>query len=263
MTTPIAENVIQPLRDELDNHPLYAAIQGVDALRTFMVHHVYSVWDFMSVAKHLQAIVAPAGFPWVPVSDGNVRRFINEMVLGEECDEAMPGTDGGYTSHFELYCQAMEEIGADTGPVFAFVDRVRRQGVEAALALPSVPAPARAFTTTTFRFLTGGKPHEAAAALALGREHIIPDMFRAILERSGIGRQDAPTFHYYLERHIHLDEGSHGPLSLRLLNGLCHDEQEREEAVVAAREAVRARVQFWDGVLAALGAEPAAAAGSG
>jgi hypothetical protein len=151
----------------------------------------------------------------------------------------------------------MEEIGADTVPVLAFVDTVRRQGVEAALALPSVPAPSRVFTTTTFGFLTGGKPHEAAAALALGREHIIPDMFRAILERSGISRQEAPSFHYYLERHIHLDEGSHGPLSLRLLNGLCHDEREREEAVVAAREAVQARLRFWDGVLEALEGRPA------
>ena len=79
-----------------------------------------------------------------------------------------------------------------------------------------------------------------------------PLFARAILERSGIARQDAPTFHYYLERHIHLDEGSHGPLSLRLLNGLCHSEQEREEAVAAAREAVQARVRFWDGVLEAL-----------
>ena len=252
MTAPIDEDIIQSLREALDHHPIYATIRGLDELRTFMEHHVYSVWDFMSVAKHLQAIVAPAGFPWVPVGDGNVRRFINEMVLGEECDEAMPGSGGGYTSHFELYCQAMEEIGADSGPVLTFVDTVRRQGVEAALALSSVPAPSRTFTTTTFRFLTSGKPHEAAAALALGREHIIPDMFRAILERSGIGRQDAPTFHYYLERHIHLDEGSHGPLSMRLLNGLCHDDREREEAVAAAREAVQARVTFWDGVLEAL-----------
>ncbi|BCO31213.1 hypothetical protein TspCOW1_13160 [Thiohalobacter sp. COW1] len=252
MTTPIAEDIIQSLRNDLDQHPVYAAIQGLDELRVFMEHHVYSVWDFMSVAKHLQAVVAPAGFPWVPVGDGDVRRFINEMVLGEECDEAMPGSGVGHTSHFELYCQAMEEIGADTGPILVFVDAVRQQGVDAALALPSVPSPSRVFTTTTFRFLRSGKPHEAAAALALGREHIIPDMFRAILERSGIGRRDAPIFHYYLERHIHLDEGSHGPLSLRLLNGLCHSDDEREEAVVAAREAVQARLAFWDGVLAAL-----------
>ncbi|MAT66589.1 MAG: heme oxygenase [Gammaproteobacteria bacterium] len=252
MTMPIAEDIIQSLRNDLNQHPVYAAIQGLDELRVFMEHHVYSVWDFMSVVKHLQAVVAPDGFPWVPLGDGDVRRFINEMVLGEECDEAMPGSGAGYTSHFELYCQAMEEIGADSGPMLAFVDTVRQQGVDAALALSSVPSPSRDFTTTTFRFLTSGKPHEAAAALALGREHIIPDMFRAILERSGIGRQDAPIFHYYLERHIHLDEGSHGPLSLRLLNGLCRSEDERREAIAAARAAVQARLNLWDGVLAAL-----------
>lgn len=255
MTTPIAEDVIQSLRAELDRHPLYAAIQDIGELRAFMEHHVFSVWDFMSVVKYLQGVVAPAGSPWVPVGDGSVRRFINELVLEEESDETLDGN--GYTSHFELYCQGMEEIGADTGPVRAFVACVRRDGIEAALALPDVPAPARAFTTTTFGFLQGDKPHRAAAALALGREHIIPDMFRAILERSGIDKRDAPTFHYYLERHIHLDEGAHAPLSLRLLNGLCRNEQEREEAVAAAREAVQARVSFWDGVLAALENQPA------
>jgi hypothetical protein len=63
----------------------------------------------------------------------------------------------------------------------------------------------------------------------------------------------APTFHYYLNRHIHLDEDFHAPLSLRLLNSLCGgDKVKQEEAVQAAERAVEARVAFWDGVLAAI-----------
>ena len=74
--------------------------------------------------------------------------------------------------------------------------------------------------------------HPWAAALALGREHIIPCMFRALLDRIGITEQDAPAFHYYLKRHIHLDEDFHAPLSLRLLEALCDSRQERLDELV-------------------------------
>ncbi|MEJ2396722.1 MAG: DUF3050 domain-containing protein, partial [Gammaproteobacteria bacterium] len=59
--------------------------------------------------------------------------------------------------------------------------------------------------------------------------------------------------HFYLNRHIHLDEDFHAPLSLSLLNGLCAgDEVKLQEAITAAKEAVEARIVFWDGVLAAI-----------
>jgi hypothetical protein len=63
----------------------------------------------------------------------------------------------------------------------------------------------------------------------------------------------APIFYFYLNRHIHLDEGFHAPLSLRLLNGLCAgDENKIEESIDAARKAVTARLAFWDSVLETL-----------
>jgi hypothetical protein len=65
--------------------------------------------------------------------------------------------------------------------------------------------------------------------------------------------KEAPIFHFYLNRHIHLDEDFHAPLSLRLLNGLCAGDAQRiDEAVEAANVAVEARVEFWDGVLEAI-----------
>jgi hypothetical protein len=75
----------------------------------------------------------------------------------------------------------------------------------------------------------------------------------------GITEQQAPVFHYYLRRHIHLDEDFHAPLSLRLLQGLCAGDPARiDEARNAALQAVDARLAFWDGVCAAL---PGAAQG--
>jgi hypothetical protein len=257
MSMPIDSDVIESFRGRLEQHPVYAAVASIEDLRCFMQHHVYSVWDFMSLIKYLQARTAPTRVPWVPVGDGSVRRFINELVLEEESDETH--VDGEHASHFELYLRAMQEIGADTGPIRRFVDVVAERGIEQALSLPQVPAASRRFTGVTFEIIAADRPHEVAAALALGREHIIPAMFRSILARIGVTAEDAPIFHFYLNRHIHLDEDFHAPLSLRLLANLCDDDEQRlSQAVAAATRAVEARLAFWDGVLDALGAGKAA-----
>ncbi len=248
MPAEITSDVILSFKNQLENHPVYDAINTIEDLRCFMQHHVYSVWDFMSLIKYLQSAVAPTRYPWVPIGEGSVRRFINELVLEEESDET--NVPGEFSSHFELYHRAMQEIGADIKPSAAFIEAVREQGIEAALALPGVPEPSRRFTATTFRFIGNDKPHQVAAALALGREHIIPCMFRSILKKIGVTSEQAPIFHFYLNRHIHLDEDFHAPLSLRLLNGLCNGNEQRiEEALEAATQAVEARIAFWDGVL--------------
>lgn len=247
----IDQSSIEQHRDRLENHPVYQAVNSLPRLRQFMQHHFYSVWDFMSLIKTLQSVVAPTRVPWVPLGDGDVRRFINELVLEEESDQTVDGEH--FSSHVELYLSAMREIGADTAPAEEFLSVVAEQGIETALALPSVPTCSARFTGQTFEFIGSGHAHEVAAALALGREHIIPCMFRAILQQIGVDADQAPIFHYYLNRHIHLDEDFHAPLSLRLLNGLVgDDETKHQQAIAAAQGAVEARLLFWDGVNEAL-----------
>ena len=254
------DEFIESLRVKLEAHPIYAAVSTLDDLRVFMQHHVYSVWDFMSLIKYLQHEVAPARWPWTPGGDASVQRFINELVLEEETDIVMPGQEG-FTSHYMLYLAAMREIGADADTPARFVQQVAEQGIEAALASGLAPAPSAAFTRTTFGFLASGKPHAIAAALALGREHVIPSMFRAFLSRMAVTEAQAPSFHYYLNRHVHLDEDFHAPLSLRLLAALCGEDADKwREAEAAAEAAVNARLQFWDGVLKALPSQHAQAA---
>jgi hypothetical protein len=251
---------IESLRIRLEAHPIYAALTTLDDLRVFMQHHVYSVWDFMSLVKFLQNEVAPARWPWTPSGDASVQRFINELVLEEETDISIPGHDG-HTSHFMLYLEAMREIGADANTPMRFVQFVAEQGIGQALGADIAPKPSATFTRTTFDFLKSGKPHTVAAALALGREHVIPSMFRAFLSRMAVTEAQAPSFHYYLNRHIHLDEDFHAPLSLRLLAALCGDDAEKwREAEAAAETAVNARILFWDDVLKALPSQHAQAA---
>jgi hypothetical protein len=251
---------IESLRAKLEAHPIYAAVQTLDDLRVFMQHHVYSVWDFMSLIKYLQNEVAPARWPWTPAGDASVQRFINELVLEEETDIALPGQDG-FTSHYMLYLAAMREIGADADTPARFVQLTAEQGIDAALGSDLAPAPSATFTRCTFDFIASGKPHAVAAALALGREHVIPSMFRAFLARMAVTDAQAPSFHYYLNRHVHLDEDFHAPLSLRLLAALCGDDAGKwREAEAAAEAAVNARLLFWDGVLKALPSQHAQAA---
>ena len=114
----ITTAVLDRYRQQLNDHPVYGAISGMADLRCFMAHHVYSVWDFMSLIKSLQHVVAPTLVPWSPRGDASVRRFINELVLEEESDETMDGQ--GHTSHFELYLACMAAIGADTAGIRRF-----------------------------------------------------------------------------------------------------------------------------------------------
>jgi hypothetical protein len=252
---------MRPLQDELARHPVYGALQGLSDLQVFMGHHVYSVWDFMSLIKYLQGKLAPTQVPWLPVGDPSVRYFINQLVLEEESDEVpLPGGGLTYASHFETYCAAMAEIGADEEAPLRFVEAVKEQGLDKALYSERVPTPARYFCETTFCFIREDKPHEVAAALALGRERVIPDMFRRFLERMSVSEDRAPRFHAYLKRHIHLDQDFHGPLSLKLLDELCAGDKTRlQEAETAAEEALCARIRFWDGVLEAIESQREAA----
>jgi hypothetical protein len=255
------ENV-KKLRKELATHPVYEAVKDMNDLIIFMQHHVYSVWDFMSLVKYLQNHIAPSKTPWLPHGDPLVQRFINDIVLEEESDEGLPSEDGTptYTSHFNLYATAMEEVqeGSNTD-ILTFVDKVAATSLENAMSDMTIPAPAKAFMETTFSFIDSNKPHVVGAAFALGREHIIPEMFRALLEKMDISKEQAEVFHYYLDRHIKLDGDHHGPMSLRMLDLLCEgDETKTQEAEQAAIEAIKARIKFWDGVLEAIRAHQGA-----
>jgi len=255
LTTFPLENV-KKLRKELATHPVYAAVTDISDLTIFMQHHIYSVWDFMSLVKYLQNKIAPAQTPWIPFGDAQVQRFINDIVLEEETDVGIPLEDGTptYTSHFNLYLQAMEEVKAGSSQLIReFVSKVASHSLDLAKETTEIPSPAAEFMDTTFNFIHSNKPHVIAAAFALGREHIIPEMFRALLDKMNISREEAAVFHYYLDRHILLDGDFHGPMSMRMLELLCEgDATKIAEAEEAALSAIKARIKFWNGVLLAI-----------
>ncbi len=241
------EERIAPLRAQLAAHPLYASIRNEAQLRVFMQSHVFAVWDFMSLLKSLQSRLTCVTSPWTPTKLPASRRFINEIVLGEESDEFQ----GQPISHFELYLQAMQQAGASTVGIHNLLSDLDSTPVMEAIANAQIPEGARGFLRNTFGLIEAGKLHALAAAFTFGREDLIPDMFRALvgdLNAQNAGSLD--TLVWYLERHIEVDGEDHGPLSLKMVTDICGaDAQRWDEAGAAAEQALRARIALWDAIV--------------
>lgn len=239
-----------PLRRQLKDHPIYRTVAQPDQVRFFMAHHVYAVWDFMSLLKKLQQMLTATTVPWQPKGDPRIRRFINQIVLEEESDLL---DDGTVMSHFELYLAAMQQAGVSTTAVERFC-QVAAIGhpVETAAERAHVPEAAAAFVQDTFSFIDANDAASIAAAFTFGREEVIPDMFRALV--AGLA-EDQPhafqLFHTYLVRHIELDGDSHSHLAEEMINLICGNREQAWERVRdAARKALQSRITLWDGVLA-------------
>lgn len=250
------ETTLRPLYAQLGAHPLYRSFTRMKDLHLFMETHVFAVWDFMSLLKTLQRGLTCVDVPWVPSRTPESRHLINEIVLGEESDIY----EGRHTSHFELYGEAMRQCGASTVAADALIAAVRN-GEDAAQAIERCGAPAEAvaFVRDTFYILKGSDLHAVAAAFTFGREDLIPEMFKGFvrdLNRDLHGQLS--TFIWYLERHIEVDGGEHGPMALRMVADLCSDDETKwAEAERTAVFALESRIRLWDGIAARINAAKA------
>jgi hypothetical protein len=249
------ESRIAPLRIRLSAHPLYASIRTPEHLRLFMQSHVFAVWDFMSLLKALQSQLTCTTAPWAPTPFPASRRFINEIVLGEESDLY----EGRAISHFELYLEAMQQARADTSLIRSLLSDVARGSFS-----PSTlhgPAAARAFVRSTFYVIHAGNLAATAAAFTFGREDVIPDIFRNLVRDLNASTSgELSKFTWYLDRHIEVDSEDHGPLALRMVADLCaNDDTLWKQATSAAEAALEARLALWDGILSEIqSADPTA-----
>jgi hypothetical protein len=239
---------IEPLRERLTSHPLYASVRTIDDLRLFMQSHVWAVWDFMSLLKSLQRSLTCVDVPWLPVGNPETRYLINEIVVGEESDV---DPAGNRLSHFELYLKAMHEAGANTDQMTAFVGELTQgRTIDEALATVRLPDGSRQFVNFTFDLIKKGKLHEIAAVFTFGREDLIPDLFIALVRQL---RDQSPAqlglFTYYLERHIEVDGDHHSHLAKAMTAELCGSDSQRwNEATLAVEAALEARIALWTSV---------------
>jgi len=241
------------LRKKLESHPIFHSLLTLDDLRVFMEHHVFAVWDFMSLLKELQKRICPHGSPWMPNFNSYAVRLVNEIVLEEESDVADPNNPNQYASHFEIYLNSMKEVGASTTAIENFLQDVSKNGIDAAIEGQLYESPVQKFIRSTFDIIKHGSLHQIAASFANGRENLVPLMFLRILDNCKVVKEDAPLFHYYLERHAHLDGEQHGPMAEQLLASLTGGDADKEkEASDATQTSIKARIELWDGVLMAI-----------
>ena len=241
----------QEERNQLQNHTIYKSIKTIENLHCFMESHVFAVWDFMSILKSLQTQLTCVNIPWIPTGKGSITRLINEIVQEEESDIDHYGQ---YMSHFEMYCHAMKQAGANTDSINIFLKNLTTLPLNKALIKSNAPIHSRKFVNKTFEILKNAPDHIIASIFTFGREEVIPNMFRSILnELNKKHHGKLKSFIYYLERHISLDKDEHTPAALKMVKELCQDDKKKwAEATDAAKIAMQSRITFWDGILSDL-----------
>ncbi|WP_248724375.1 DUF3050 domain-containing protein [Seonamhaeicola sp. ML3] len=240
---------LKGLKMTLKNHPVYSMLDDVNNVKIFMENHVFSVWDFMSILKGLQTNLTNIVVPWKPLSNAKTVRFINELVLAEESDIGNKSTP---LSHYEMYIEAMLEVGADTTKILRFVNGVSdMNSIHAHINKSKLRNWLKSFLNFTFNVINTNEIHKIAAIFTFGREDLLPDIFLHVLDK--IKRQRGvsyPKFQYYLERHVELDGDFHGPIAIELLSELCGSSDKKwDEALEVSKQALIKRVELWDGIL--------------
>ena len=242
------QEAIEPLRQQIINHPVYGSVENLDDLGVFMNYHIYAVWDFMSLLKALQNKLTCTQVPWFPVGSANTRYLINEIVTGEESDV---DSEGIRKSHYELYLDAMKQCGSDPQVFLNFISALKNNGkLQTSFNEAGVPDAAKEFVNHTFDIINRGKAHVQAAVFTFGREDLIPHMFLSIVnDLNNKFPGQVSEFKYYLDRHIEVDGGHHSHLALEMTAELCGDDPEKwAEVKNASVIALQKRINLWNGI---------------
>ncbi|NBC58854.1 MAG: DUF3050 domain-containing protein [Bacteroidetes bacterium] len=248
-----SQNVLdktKPLRQKLLNHDLYKYIESPEDLRIFTQHHVYAVWDFMSLLKALQQRLTNVNVPWTPEGNTEFTYLINDIVLAEESDV---NRRGKHQSHFEMYLEAMEDLGASTVQIRNFIKQIQH-GTDVFLVISAsdLPNAVKSFLIFTFNVIYNEHTHNILSAFTFGREELIPDMFTEIIDH--VQRQypedNIENLKHYFDRHIEIDADEHGPMAIKLLESLCQNDINKWNSVEKTAEiALQKRLELWDGIL--------------
>ena len=203
----------------------------------------------MSLLKSLQIGLTSVQLPWLPIGSANTRYLINEIVLGEESDV---DEYENRISHFELYLNAMRQMGAPIKLIDSLINEINNGcAIEQAIQLSPLPNKVKMFLHYTFEIAQHAPLHVKAAVFTFGREDLIPEMFTAILNKIYADHPNqVATFKYYIERHIEVDGGHHSQLALEMVAELCgEDDVKWQEATEASLKALEMRTLLWYAII--------------
>ena len=241
------QDEIQDLRNQIIKHPLYSVISDQNDLKIFMKHHVFAVWDFMSILKSLQNNLTCTSIPWFPIGDADTRFLINEIVVGEESDVDQFGKR---MSHFELYMQAMNQIGANNEPIHHLINQLKAgSSIDIAFSSVEISESAKNFVKFTFEAIATNQAHIQAAIFTFGREDLIPGMFMSMVnDIYQLIPESISIFKYYLERHIEVDGDHHSHLALQMTSNLCGNSDVKwSQALEYTKRSLQMRIELWNG----------------
>ncbi|RRO23200.1 DUF3050 domain-containing protein [Flavobacteriaceae bacterium 14752] len=241
---------IEPLRRKLLNHDLYKYIETPDDLRIFTQYHVFAVWDLMSLLKKLQQQLTNINVPWTPSGKPEFTYLINDIVLSEESDL---NSKGEHQSYFEMYLDAMEDLGASTAQIRNFTQQIQH-GTDIFLVISAsdLPKSVKSFLIFTFNTIHHKHTHDILSAFTFGREELIPDMFTEIIGniQKQFPDEKIEGLKYYFNRHIEIDADEHGPMAIKLLENLCEKDINKWESVEKTAEAaLQKRIELRNSVL--------------
>ena len=145
----------------------------------------------------------------------------------------------------------MKEAGANTTSIEKFLKELDTKDVPSSLVTSNAPKPAKNFVLDTFKYIESGLPHLTATIFTLGREEIIPDMFRELVyDLNNNSSANLKSFIYYLDRHIGLDEDEHTPLALKMIKEICGDDEIKwKECIECGKDVMKSRIKFWNEIL--------------
>ena len=220
--------------NSIADHSVYKKINSLENLQIFMQYHVFAVWDFMSLLKSLQRHITCVELPWRDsIYDPKLVRLINEIVLGEESDV---DEQGNPSSHFDLYLQSMEEIGASRENILSFIQDFDTARLDTEL---------RKIVDFHLHLAKYGHVIEVAASFFFARENIIPLMFEKIVRVIESHELPCPKLNYYLKRHIELDGEEHGPLAKNCFESLVKTSADKALAERAKVQSLSMRESLW------------------
>lgn len=239
---------LEPKLNQLLQHPLYKKLNSPEQLQVFMEHHVFAVWDNMSLLKALQQEFTRTKNPWIPVGDPELRYLINKFILVEETDLNYKGE---HQSHFEMYLDAMLETGANTQKIRDFLLHVNHgTDIFLIIAASKLPFSIKQFVKNTFDVISEAKPHNIAAAFTFGRENLVPEIFHQLLLeiKKDLPEEKIALFEFYLQRQKELKR-EYQPKAFEMLEMLCGNDVEKwEEVNLTAQKALDSRITLWNGI---------------